>query len=309
MNAAAGPSAPALTGGTSVVGIIGDPVAHSLSPLMHNSAFAALGLDWVYVPFHVENADLPRAMDGLRGLGVRGVNVTIPHKSAVMPLLDRFTESAAAAGAVNTIINKDGQLVGDNTDGVGFVRSLRDEADFVPDNARVLVLGAGGAAKAIAVELARAGARRIVIANRTVERARQLAAHVHDYGAEASAVALDAAVLRDVVADSDLFVQTTPAGMAAAGDAPAPAGDDAALCLPEPFEQHWLHDGLVVADIVYTPLKTPLVRAALEKNCTIAPGWGMLLYQGVEAFERWTGTEAPVTVMRAALKHALRDES
>lgn len=314
MQAASGAVPGTLTGATTVVGIIGDPVAHSLSPLMHNCAFRALGLDWVYVPFHVARSDLSRAIAGLRALGVRGVNVTIPHKTAVMPLLDRLTPAAIAAGAVNTIVNDDGELVGDNTDGIGFVRSLRAEAAFDPANTRVLVLGAGGAAKAIAVQLADSGVRRIVIANRTPERAQQLAAHIRQFGTDAIGIGTDAAVLRRIVPDTDLFVQTTPAGMATHNGGGAVSGrrveaeaGDKPASLPEPFEADWLHHGLVVADIVYTPLQTPFVRAALVQNCIVAPGWGMLLYQGVEAFERWTGAQAPVDVMRTALRDALGD--
>lgn len=288
------------TGDARIVGLIGDPVAHSLSPLMHNSAFQALNIKWVYVPFHVRRNDLPEAVAGLRALGLRGVNVTIPHKSAIMPLLDELTPIAAAAGAVNTIVNDGGRLIGDNTDGIGFVRSLQQEAGFIPKDARVLLLGAGGAAQAIAVALARHGVRHIVIANRTVERGEKLAARVRQIGTKAQGVPLDEDVIKKVLADTDLLVQTTPAGMA--GTSP-----EEEKSLPAPLQPHWLHERLVVADIVYTPLHTPLVKAALAKGCTIVPGWGMLLYQGVEAFERWVGAAAPVDVMRRRLKKALGD--
>ena len=146
-----------LTGGTSVVGIIGRPVTHSLSPLMHNRAFSHLGMNWIYVPFEVAEEAVGTAVGGLKALSVRGVNVTIPHKTVVASFVDGLTPAAAAVGAVNTIINRHGRLVGDNTDGIGFIRSLTDEVGFDPKGARVLVLGAGGAARAIAVELARAG--------------------------------------------------------------------------------------------------------------------------------------------------------
>lgn len=296
-----------LTGAGSVVGIIGRPVAHSLSPLMHNRAFAHLGLDWVYVPFEVEEDALGPAIAGLKALSVRGVNVTIPYKTAVMPFVDRLAPAAAAVGAVNTIINRRGQLVGDNTDGIGFIRSLTDEANFDPAGARVLVLGAGGAARAIAVELARHGAERIAIANRTEARARELAEVVERHGAAVTALDLEPGRLASVLESADLLVQTTPLGLSGntvntvADQDGAPAGDTGL-----PVDADLLRPPLLVADIVYTPIETPLLNAAGRNGCAILPGWGMLLYQGVEAFERWTETAAPVDVMRAGLLEALR---
>src|SRR5690606_30051374 len=157
-----------LTGEAAVVGVIGWPVAHSLAPLMHNRAFAHLDMNWVYVPFAVRPENLEAAVAGLRALSVRGFNVTIPHKTAIIPFLDQLTPAAAAIGAVNTVINRDGWLVGDNTDGLGFLQSLREEAEFDPAGSRTVIVGAGGAARAVAVSLADAGAARVVIANRTL---------------------------------------------------------------------------------------------------------------------------------------------
>lgn len=284
----------ALTGTTNVVGIIGRPVAHSLSPLMHNRAFAHSGLDWVYVPFEVSGDALATAVSGVRALSIRGVNVTVPHKTAVVSLVDELTPQAAAAGAVNTIVNRDGHLIGDNTDGVGFVRSLTDEADFDPRGARVVVLGAGGAARAIAVELARAGCARVVIANRTERKARELARLTERHGVDAVALPLEREALAPEIDAADLLVQTTTLGMA--GNREMPVDDEL------------LQPRLLVADIVYTPLMTPLLRAAKARGCAVVPGWGMLLYQGVEAFERWTGVPAPVSVMREVLLAALEGE-
>lgn len=284
------------SGAAAVVGVIGWPVAHSLSPIMHNNAFRALGLDWIYVPFPVEPGRLGAALQGIKGLGLRGVNVTIPHKEAVMSLLDDVTERARRAGAVNTISCQDGRLLGDNTDGAGFVRSLREEAAFDPAGSRVFICGAGGAAKAVAVALAEAGADFIAVANRTAARAEALTTDLSRLGAKAQAFSLDEPRLMDVLLHSDLLVQTTPAGM---------AGGAAAAELPAPLRPDWLREGLVVADIVYTPLETPLVRAAVTRGCRVAPGWGMLLYQGAEAFSMWTGRPAPVDAMRGALLEAL----
>ncbi|HLT58103.1 MAG: shikimate dehydrogenase [Limnochordales bacterium] len=282
-----------LSGEAAVVGIIGWPVAHSLSPRMHNRAFAHLDMNWVYVPFPVHPSELETAVRGLRALSVRGFNVTIPHKTAIVPLLDRLTPAAAAIGAVNTVINQDGYLVGDNTDGIGFVRSLRDEADFDPAGSRVVVLGAGGAARAVAFALADAGVTRLVIANRTPARAQELAAAVARPGLETGALGLDSPELREELAGADLLVQTTPAGME--------GGSGAALPVPE----NWLHPPLIVCDIVYTPPLTPLLAAARRRGLRIVPGWGMLLYQGAAAFERWTGRPPPVAIMRAALLEVL----
>ncbi|MBO8141087.1 MAG: shikimate dehydrogenase [Firmicutes bacterium] len=282
------------SGETAVVGLIGYPVAHSLSPVMHNRAFAQLEMNWVYVPFPVRPEDLEAAVKGLRALSLRGVNVTVPHKTAIVPFLDRLTPAAAAIGAVNTVINQDGYLVGDNTDAIGFVRSLREEADFDPAGSRAVILGAGGAARAIAVGLAESRAARIAIANRTRERARELAELAARLGPETTALALDSPELEEELAAADVLVQTTPLGMAGAGEAHLPVNEN------------WLHPPLLVCDIVYTPLYTPLLAAAARRGCRIVPGWGMLLYQGVEAFERWTGRPPPIAVMRRALLDALQ---
>lgn len=282
----------AAPGSITVVGIIGRPVAHSLSPLMHNRAFQHLGMNWVYVPFEVREQDLPAAVAGLRALSVKGVNVTIPHKTAVIPLLDELTPAAAAAGAVNTIIREAGRLIGDNTDGSGFVRSLAEEAGFDPKGTRVVVLGAGGAARAVAAALAGAGCAHVAVANRTVDKAWAVAEVAARCGAQAAALPLERRALEEALAGAQLLVQATPVGM---------AGDQSL-----PLDPDLLQPPLLVADLVYTPLWTPLLRAARARGCAVLPGWGMLLYQGAEAFERWTGVRAPVAVMREALLGALR---
>lgn len=249
----------------------------------------------MYVPFDVAPGALSAAVDGLRALAVRGVNVTIPHKTTVIPFLDELTPAARAIGAVNTIVNDEGRLIGDNTDGIGFVRSL-EEVGFTPRGARVLIVGAGGAARAIAVTLARSGAGRVVIANRSRANAEQLAAAVRKYGAEAAAVPLVADVLRAESAAADVLIQTTPAGM---------SRSDGAAPFELPLPADALSPSVLVADIVYTPLETPLLAMAARRGCPTVPGWGMLLHQGAEAFSRWTGMDAPVDIMRDVLLHAL----
>lgn len=290
----------AVGGTTRVIGVFGDPVQHSLSPAMHNAALAHLGLDYVYVPFHVPQGRLAAACEGLRALQVRGTNVTIPHKVEIQAHLDARSQEAELIGAVNTVVNEDGRLVGYNTDGAGFVRSLREEAAFAPDGRRVLLLGAGGAAKAIAVGLALAGAGEIVIANRTLAKAEAIA-NVVQSAASTRARALgvaqwpapDDAALRAAAAEAELIVNATSLGMhAGAGEPPIiPAA--------------WLQPDHCVCDIVYTPPETPLLAAAKAAGARALPGIGMLIHQGAIAFEHFTGQPAPVAVMRAALLAAL----
>lgn len=289
-------SVTSITGRTRVVGIFGDPVEHSLSPPMHNRAFSELGLDWVYVPFHVVPERLPAAVEAIRALSLAGVNVTVPHKVSVVPYLDRLSDEARLIGAVNTIVNHDGELEGQNTDGVGFVRSLRREADFDPRGRSILIVGAGGAAQAIAVRLAVEGAGELLIANRTPEKAEALADLVRRAGGAARAIPLSALARADVGA-CEALVHTTSWGMAPHDDVP-PVVD------PSLF-----HRDLLVCDIVYTPRQTSLLAAAAERGCRTLPGLGMLVEQAAVAFELWTGEAAPVAVMRKALEDALARRS
>jgi len=279
-----------ITAETRLVGLFGYPVSHSLSPAMHNAAFEALGLNLRYMAFPVPPERLADAVRALHALSFRGVNVTIPHKVAIVPLLDDLDEEARAVGAVNTVIvEADGRLLGTNTDGRGYVRSLVEETGVDLAAQRVLILGAGGAARAVAVSLARCGASRIAIANRTPEKAVELAAHVAPY---ADAWAVPPERLADAVREATLLVNTTSVGM-------APCVDET------PLPPEWLHDGLLVSDLVYRPLKTRLLREAEARGLITHGGLGMLVYQGALAFERWTGRAAPVALMREAALRAL----
>lgn len=282
-----------LSGTTRVVGVIGDPVAHSLSPGMHNAAYAAQGLDQVYVAFHVLPERLEQAVQGIRALGLAGVNVTIPHKQNIIPFLDELATSARLIGAVNTVVNRNGILIGHNTDGAGFLESLRTEAGFTPEKCRVLILGAGGAARAIGVQLALSGAARVDIANRTVERAAKLAGFLSAELNVASAAYGLASLTPALTEPYDLLVQTTSWGMAPHDDVPP-------LLDPEALHPHAL-----IADIVYTPQETSLLRAARERGCRTLEGLGMLVHQAALAHELWTGQKAPVAVMYTALKEQL----
>lgn len=285
-----------ITGRTRVVGVMADPVAHSMSPPMHNRAFAVRGLDMVYVPLHVKPEALGAAVEAIRALNLVGVNVTIPHKVAIVQHLDTLSEHARFVGAVNTVVNRDGVLEGHNTDGAGFVRSLRKEAQFEPRGRRLLIVGAGGAAQAIAVQLALEGAAELVVANRTVEKAVQLAELVEQAGGSARAVALSE-LTADVVAACDAIVHTTSWGMAPDNE------------VPPIVPTEMLHPNLLVCDIVYTPRETSLLRAARERGCAVLPGLGMLVEQAALAFELWTGVEAPVEAMRETLERALAERA
>lgn len=274
--------------------ILGHPITHSLSPTMHTAAFAALDMDWVYVPVDVLPADLANAVRGLRALGFRGASVTVPHKQAMIPLLDEVTEAARTMGAVNTIVRRGDRLIGDNTDWQGFLVPLR-EAGFDLAGQRCAVLGAGGAARAVVYALGRAGATAITIFNRTVSRANDL---IRDLQPAIPAVALRSrslAATADLVAGSSpaLVVNTTSVGMWPETDGcPWPADR------PIPSET-------VVYDLVYNPLRTRLLRQAEEAGCRTIDGVRMLVHQGAIAFKMWTGREPPVEVMYDAVRNLL----
>lgn len=283
-----------ISGGTKVCGIFGHPVEHSFSPAMHNAAFKALGLDYTYVPFPVAPGNLQAAVASVKALGLTGVNVTIPHKEAVLPMLDEISGEAGLIGAVNTIVHRSGSLYGDNTDGRGFLRALREKAGFAPAGKTALILGAGGAARAVAVQLALAGASRLLLANRSEKRAGELA----DFVLKKTGV--NAVVLPwpkgeydvlpgEALLEAELVVQTTSLGMHP-NDSVSP---------PLPFDR--FRPGQVACDLVYNPVETLFLRRAGQTGATTVDGLGMLLYQGALAFELWTGVAAPVDVMREAL--------
>lgn len=286
-----------ITGATTVVGVLGYPVAHSLSPCMQNSAFAACRLDWVYVPFPVAPAALAEAIGGLWALGVPGVNLTIPHKEAVVPLLASLTPEAAAIGSVNTLLRTPDGWCGHSTDGIGFLCGLQARGAVV-SGMRTVVLGAGGAARAVVGALAQAGAASITVVARQAEKAEALAAMATRIAAGAlTATGCAWAQAAPAVAQADLLVNATPIGMAphTAAHTPLPA--------------EWLHPGQWVYDLVYTPRETRLLRDAVARGCRPVDGTGMLVYQGAEAFTRWTGQTAPIAVMEAALAAALTRRS
>ncbi len=279
---------------TRVYGIFGWPVAHSRSPAMHNAAFAALGLDAVYVPLAVQPERLGRAVEALRALGIAGVNVTLPHKTEVIPLLDEITPAARAMAAVNTVIRREQWLVGDNTDAEGLARSLR-EAQVALHGASAVVLGAGGAARAAVFGLASSGALRITVAARNRAAATALVAEL---AAHAPAVTLATcgldAELTSALSSCSLLIQATSATLGASGAADAFAASLPLEALPA---------SATVCDLVYKPLRTAVLARADRLGLRTVDGLGMLLHQGALAFERWTEQTAPIDVMRQALGH------
>jgi shikimate dehydrogenase len=277
----------------SVYGIFGWPVAHSRSPAMHNAAFEALGLDAVYVPFAIQPERLGRAVDAVRALGIAGLNVTLPHKSAVIALLDEITPAARAIAAVNTVSRRGELLVGDNTDAEGLTRSLL-EAGVMLQGTRVVVLGAGGAARAAVFGLASAGAAHITIAARKRDAAAELAAELapHSAGAQLAVSGLDAE-LTAALADCTLLIQATSATLGASG---------AAQTFVDALALDALPASATVCDLVYKPLRTALLARAEQRRLRSVDGLGMLLHQGALAFERFTGRAPPIAVMRRALE-------
>lgn len=281
--------------GPRVLGVIGWPVGHSLSPVMHNAAFQHQGMECHYAAFPVAPADLPAALAGVRALGLLGLNVTIPHKEAVIPLLDEVAPSAKQLGAVNTIVNRGGRLVGYNTDGWGFISSLEEEG-VNPKGQQAVVLGAGGAARAVAVHLALAGAARITIVNRTLQRAANLARLVTQ-AVPCTVVAAAQAGSdeeRRALSQADLVVNCTPMGM-------HPDQVD----LTPVAEINLLPPSAVVYDAVYRPEETRLLREARQRGLRAISGLGMLIHQGACAWEYWFGHRGPVKVMEAVVRRAL----
>ena len=278
-----------LTGHTRIVGVIGDPVEHSRSPQMHNAAFAKAGLDYVYVPFHVLPNDLAAAIAGFQAINVVGINVTLPHKQAVISHLTSISREAELIGAVNTLTFTDEGIHGDNTDAPGVLRALEENSNMsVPVGENVVVLGAGGAARAVVVALALAGVASITIANRTVERAVALAEEMgQKTGVSMRGLGLTDAQLPVAVRESLLLINTATVSMDTTH--------------PLLISADWLQPGTIVYDIVYTPPVTPLMRAAAARGCETLGGIGMLVHQGAIAFEKWTGIAPCTETMHQAL--------
>jgi len=275
-----------ISGKTRVCGVIGDPIAHSLSPTIQNAAFNHMKLDFVFLAFNVKTGELENAMRGMRGLEIHGLNVTMPHKNAVIRHLDEVDSAVKFLGSANTILNEDGRLSGFNTDGVGALNALKkNDVDLAEK--KVLLLGAGGAAKAIAFSFAQE-AESICILNRAPEKAAVLADALNRvFGMKVVGGALSPNAVQKSLQDADVLVNATSVGMH--------PHVDQSLVVPQ-----WLKPDLTVMDIVYNPVATKLAKDAKAAGAKVISGVEMLIYQGAASFKIWTGKSAPIEVMRKA---------
>lgn len=282
-----------ISGRTAVAGVIGHPVSHSLSPVIHNAGFASLGVDWAYVAFDVLPDGALQALEAMRSLGIRGLSVTMPHKSDMARLADVVSAPSARLASVNTLtLEPDGRIRGDSTDGDGLVSSLRANGIEIAGR-RIVMLGAGGAARSVVDALVRHDAERIVIVNRTFPAARTAADL--DPGRCDAVAADDRGAVGDVVADADLVINATSVGMNDSSEDPSRSPIDVDLLEP----RH------VVVDLVYHPLETALLRAAAGRGCTTANGLGMLIHQAALQQKIWTGHFPDVVAMTTAATAAL----
>lgn len=272
--------------------VIGDPIAHSMSPAMHNDLFEVYGIDAHYHALHVQKDDLAHAIEGLRAIGISGFNVTVPHKVSVMPLLDEIDPLAKSIGAVNTVKNENGHLVGYNTDGSGYFKGLAQEVPSLTDK-RVLLVGSGGAARAIYFTMAYEGVKYIDITNRTIEKAESLS---KDCPYDVTTAVLSLQEAEESLDKYDIIIQTTSIGMAPNIES-------------KPLSLHNLRDNAFVSDIIYNPLETKLLRSAAEKGATIQNGLKMFVFQGALAFEKWTGIFPDVERMKNKVEELLGGRS
>ena len=280
-----------ISGRTKIYGIFGYPIEHTFSPGMHNAAFKKLGMDACYIPFAVHPDTLATAVRSILPLQLQGLNVTIPHKESVIPLMDELSEEARHIGAMNTIEVKEGRLIGHSTDGRGFLRSLREDAGFSPEGKKFLIVGAGGAGRAIGFSLALAGAGRISFRDVEHDRAAVLVRDIREKtGAQVHN--LTEVSVEEHAADADCLINATPLGL---------QNSD-----PLPLQKDYISKKHLVCDLVYNPPETKLLKAAKSRGAGSVHGLGMLLYQGVIALEIWTGGKAPVTVMKNALARQIR---
>jgi len=284
-----------ISGAARICGVIADPIGHTVSPAMHNAAFEQVGIDYLYVPFQVKKEELGKAIAGMRALNIRGLNVTIPHKVAVIPFLDDLDDLAQRIGAVNTIVNDDGVLKGYNTDATGFLQALL-ERGVEPKGKTVSILGAGGASRAISLALAERGSN-LIILNRTCDKAKEQVDRISQLcQREVQALKLDRGNLAKALNKADILVNTTSVGM-------SPDIEET------PVTADLIKPPVIVFDIVYNPIKTRLLREAETAGAETISGIDMLVWQGALAFEKWTGLKAPVKVMREEAIKALQDEN
>lgn len=280
-----------VTGNSRLAGLIGNPVGHSISPQLHNTISKYVGIDMVYVPFKVEKTELENAVKGLKAIDIVGFNVTIPYKKEIMKYIDINSKEALLMGAVNTVKNIGGRLYGYNTDAEGFVRSFKEEAGTGFENKKVVLIGAGGTARAIAVKTAMEGAGRIYIVNRTIERALDIADIVNNNIERiCEAFDPDEAEAAGIFSKGDIIINTTPLGMYPDVDK-SPVRDSVKFS-----------DRQIVYDVIYNPEKTKFLADAEKCGCKTINGFGMLIYQGIYAYEIWTGVKIPEKLVKEILK-------
>ncbi|MEW9674312.1 shikimate dehydrogenase [Ammoniphilus sp. 3BR4] len=284
-----------INGKTQLIGLIASPVSQSLSPTMHNMAFRKLGLNYAYMAFDVEPDQLADVITGIRALNLRGFNVSMPNKMRILPLLDELTPAAQFIGAVNTVVNENGKLIGHNTDGIGYMRSLK-EAGIIYAGKKMTLLGAGGAGTAVAIQAALDGIAEISIFNRddeffprAIRNAEIINEQIKDRACKVTVYSLeDSEKLKAEISSSDLLTNATSVGM-------KPEGQSLIL------ESSWLRPDLIVSDVIYNPGKTKLLEQAESVGCHAINGLGMMLWQGAQAFEMWTGQEMPVEYVKEQL--------
>lgn len=279
-----------IQGTTRITGLIGSPIKGSKSPHMHNSAFQKLGLDYVYLAFDTEEGMINEALNAMKLFNARGFNITMPHKEVVIDYLDDLTEEVKIIGSVNTVVNENGKLIGHNTDGKGFVKSLKlDGVKF--EGKKVVIVGAGGAAKSVAIQLAYDGAAEVIIMNRTVSKAKNIADRINENisTSKSRALELDESVLKEELKDAVLLVDCTPIG----------TYDTDEESIVQDLDT--FHKDLFVANLVYSPEKTKFLLMAEQAGCRTSNGMGMLLYQGEIGFKLWTGEEMPIEYIKEVL--------
>ncbi|MGO1468465.1 MAG: shikimate dehydrogenase [Tissierella sp.] len=283
-----------INGKTGLICLLGSPVEHSKSPYMHNLSFKSLGLDYAYMAFDIEKEKVKEAVNAMKVLDVRGFNITMPHKEIVMKYLDEIKEDAKLIGSVNTVLNKKGKLIGHNTDGKGLIKALK-KRDVEYKDKKIIIMGAGGAAKAVAIELALKGAKEIVIVNRSLENAQKISSTINKNikTSKARSLLLDENIVKEELEEGSILINATSIGM----------GETIGKSIIN--DSHILHDHLFVVDLIYNPVETKFLSLAKEKGCKTMNGLDMLIYQGALAFKIWTGKDMPLEVIKRVEKRTL----
>ena len=285
-----------ITGKTKVYALIGNPVSHSLSPIMQNYAFKERGINGTYVAFSVEEDELEEALKGMWALGISGANVTVPHKEGVIPFLENITPRSKLLGAVNTLIRGEKGYIGDNTDGQGLLMALAKEKNWSPREKEIVIFGAGGSARAVSISFALEGARNITIINRNIAKGQKIAQIINNSTqTDARAIGWDDINLETIITGSQGIINTTTLGM-------APSIDQMV-----PVDPRWFQSGQLVVDLIYNPLETKLLKEAKNKGANTYNGLAMLAYQGALAFSLWTGQEPPFGIMLNRLKKKMQE--